>query len=113
MQIHVVKNADGVDEWMMVEMQGTLENGGRPLSDEVLGSLSWRRDDNEALLLVGHHLLEGKVSELEKPFLVVRSTPGEDAHSEERSMTIDAVVKRRIVFKNRPKPLVTQLSSPS
>ncbi|EYC10948.1 hypothetical protein Y032_0053g2385 [Ancylostoma ceylanicum] len=113
MQIHVVKNADGVDEWMMVEMQGTIENSGKPLSDEVLGSLSWRRDDNEALLLVGHHLLEGKVSELEKPFLVVRSTPGEDAHSDERSMIIDAVIRRRIVFKNRPKPLVTQLSSPS
>ncbi|KHJ83263.1 hypothetical protein OESDEN_17040 [Oesophagostomum dentatum] len=53
--------SDGIEEWMMVEMQGTVENSGRPLSDEVLGSLSWRRDDNEALLLVGHHLLEGKV----------------------------------------------------
>ncbi|ETN82023.1 Ctf8 [Necator americanus] len=98
---------------MMIEMQGTIENSGKPLSDEVLGSLSWRRDDNEALLLVGHHLLEGKVSELEKPFLVVRPTPGEDIHTKQRTMTIDAVIKRRLVFKNRPKPLVTQLSSPS
>ncbi|CAJ0596351.1 unnamed protein product [Cylicocyclus nassatus] len=112
MQINVIKNAEGVDEWMLIEMQGTVENGGKPLSDEVLGTLCWRRDDSEALLLVGHHLLEGKLSELEKPFLVVRSTSGEDPHANERSMTIDAIIKRRIVFRNRPKPIVKQVSTP-
>ncbi|VDM83565.1 unnamed protein product, partial [Strongylus vulgaris] len=105
----LVKLSEGIEEWMMIEMQGTIENGGKPLSDEVLttqlrrktrtvvdhrnhvsvlqpcsttyimiSSLCWRREDNEALLLVGHHLLEGKISELEKPFLVVRTTPGQD-----------------------------------
>ncbi|VDO22147.1 unnamed protein product [Haemonchus placei] len=64
MLIELVKNADGIGEYMIIELQGTIESCGRSLENETLGHLAWRIDNSEALLLIGHHLLEGKVSHL-------------------------------------------------
>ncbi|KAK6025562.1 hypothetical protein OSTOST_08534 [Ostertagia ostertagi] len=55
------------------------------------------------LALVLHQLLE-----LEKPFAVIRPTPREDEDADKRSMIIDAIITRKLVFRNRPKPLITQ-----
>lgn len=99
--------SDGLNEYMLIELQGTIENYGQPLAGQMLGTLVWRKDNSEALLLVGHHLLEGKISELEKPFLVLKpSPPNRDV--EERAMIVEAVIKRRLLFKNRPKPFALQ-----
>ncbi|KJH51696.1 Ctf8 [Dictyocaulus viviparus] len=107
MQIELVKNPDGFHEHMLIELQGTIENNGRPLADQVLGTLVWRKDNSEALLLIGHQLLEGKIIELEKPFLILRPLSSSQ-HFEERTMIVDAIIKRKLLFKNRPKPLVVQ-----
>ncbi|WKX88165.1 hypothetical protein Q1695_008090 [Nippostrongylus brasiliensis] len=93
---------------MIIEFQGTIDSSGQPLENEVLGHLTWRADNSEALLLIGHHLLEGKMVDLEKPFALIRQTPGEDPESQHSSMLIDAIIRRKLVFRNRPKPLVTQ-----
>ncbi|VDP01010.1 unnamed protein product [Heligmosomoides polygyrus] len=108
MQIQVVRNPDGVQEHVVIEFQGTIDSGGQTLENEVLGHLMWRIDNTEALLLIGHHLLEGKLVELDKPFALIRATPGESAEASERSMIIDAVIRRKVVFRNRPKPIITQ-----
>ncbi|KAK6055158.1 hypothetical protein COOONC_07336 [Cooperia oncophora] len=50
---------------MIIELQGTLDSCGRSLANETLGHLTWRKDNSEALLLIGHHLLEGKVCRVE------------------------------------------------
>ncbi|KAK5974524.1 Replication factor C complex [Trichostrongylus colubriformis] len=108
MQIELVRNADGLAEYMMIELQGTLDSCGRSLENETLGHLTWRKDNSEALLLIGHHLLEGKIHELEKPFALIRPTPDEEVDADKRSMIIDAIISRKLVFRNRPKPLITQ-----
>nr|CDJ91264.1 Chromosome transmission fidelity protein 8 domain containing protein [Haemonchus contortus] len=108
MLIELVKNADGISEYMIIELQGTIESCGRSLENETLGHLAWRIDNSEALLLIGHHLLEGKLVELEMPFAVIRPAVGEDAETDQRSMTVDAIITRKVVFRNRPKPLITQ-----
>uniref|UniRef100_A0A1I7XCW2 PLAT domain-containing protein n=1 Tax=Heterorhabditis bacteriophora TaxID=37862 RepID=A0A1I7XCW2_HETBA len=38
MQINLIKNEQGTDEWLMVEMQGSIENGDLPLSGEMIGT---------------------------------------------------------------------------
>jgi chromosome transmission fidelity protein 8 len=74
-------------------------------------------------LIIGHHLLEGKVVTLPKPLGVVHrkesskrhSYPGdgdssrsvEDALNSGVSWGIVAVVKKKIVFSKRPMPIVS------
>lgn len=74
-------------------------------------------------LRIGHHLLEGQIVSLTKPFAVLlRSSPlnareplqahGEDADDQSQLGTQDvsydvaAIVKKKIVFSKRPVPIV-------
>ncbi|PAV59688.1 hypothetical protein WR25_21271 [Diploscapter pachys] len=116
MQIHVVRNEAGVDEWTIVELQGSLEVSGHSLDGKILGNLCWRKDTKEAILIIGNHLLEGKFTQLEKPLLVGKNfkifwreflqvaVPNAD----DQSYVVNAVIRRKLLFKLRPKPIVTK-----
>jgi chromosome transmission fidelity protein 8 len=78
--------------------------------------------------MIGHHLLEGKVANLNKPLAVLKrpgsvaqnTTTGEmdmmddPQHHPQDSVSWDmiAIVKRKIVFSKRPMPIVN-LKPPS
>ncbi|GMT28421.1 hypothetical protein PFISCL1PPCAC_19718, partial [Pristionchus fissidentatus] len=94
----------GVEEWMLIDMQGEINNGGRPFDKEMLCNIGWRKDNSEALMLIGHHLLEGKIVPLEKPYLVI--APGEQ--DGKKIMHAEGIIRRKLVFKLRPKPIVTK-----
>ncbi|KAF7289613.1 hypothetical protein HMN09_01323500 [Mycena chlorophos] len=57
-----------------------------------------------ATLRIGHHLLEGRVTQLAKPLAVLQRIAGE--HSRRRSRGAIALIKRKIVFSKRPTPIV-------
>lgn len=68
-------------------------------------------------MIIGHHLLTGKVTKLEKPFAVISkgsdcAHPAVDAmetdtsHPGDTEYTVVAMIRKKVVFKVRPKPIV-------
>lgn len=136
----IIQMADHPGEWGIVELQGQLETRDEVSFDNMhIGNLHFdsRGTPN---LIVGHHLLTGKVVELDKPFAVLKKTvvggqskshssipisdvelepdtatssmeyelEGADTGSGTSTYEIIALITKKIIFKNRPKPIITK-----
>ncbi|KAI0695400.1 Ctf8-domain-containing protein [Cytidiella melzeri] len=105
----------GTDELVLIELQGALEVEGQT-AGQLVGKLDLETDPKKPTLLIGHHLLEGKLVNLAKPLGVMHKTSGKfdegvDALHEVGSSPppewdIVAVVRRKMVFAKRPMPMV-------
>eukprot|EP01102_Stenamoeba_stenopodia_P012622 TRINITY_DN400_c0_g1_i3.p1 TRINITY_DN400_c0_g1~~TRINITY_DN400_c0_g1_i3.p1 ORF type:complete len:147 (+),score=19.70 TRINITY_DN400_c0_g1_i3:54-443(+) len=112
-------------EWAMVELQGSLDlrhtNQSDSLSCEQLeiGTLALK-ENGAPTMTIGSHLLEGAVVELKKPLLVIRNTTttttvgakdnegvAGDPDSPPKTYNVVGVVKRKFLFRSRPKPVAS------
>ncbi|EMD33943.1 hypothetical protein CERSUDRAFT_107735 [Gelatoporia subvermispora B] len=81
----------------------------------MVGTLSVDEATKKPTLLIGHHLLEGKLVNLPKPLAIMQRAPAASTDNLEddtregstnASWNIVAVVKRKMVFSKRPMPMV-------
>ncbi|CAL2030607.1 hypothetical protein CAEBREN_01043 [Caenorhabditis brenneri] len=103
MQIKLIHNPEGDQEWMGIEMHGTIAPQEGSFDRKTLGTLCWG-DNNNVYMVIGNQTLEGKVSKTDRPLLVIQKTEcGDDG---EKNAVVRAVIRKKIVFKARPRPLV-------
>ena len=111
----------------MVELQGQLETRDQvPFDNMHIGDLHFdsRGTPN---LIVGHHLLTGKIITLDKPFAVLLKKKSKTVCSSDEGLKwrmgtepqpttrgttteyeVAALITEKIIFKNRPKPIITK-----
>jgi hypothetical protein len=75
---------NGLSEWTIVELQGTLEISG-PVDGRHFANLTWKEEGKTAELTIDHQLLEGQLVRLTKPFLVLDRGNLRDEEEEEAS----------------------------
>ncbi|KAF7289632.1 hypothetical protein HMN09_01325400 [Mycena chlorophos] len=121
-------------EVVLVELQGALEVDYVKPSErdgKLVGKLGLDNSGNTATLRIGHHLLEGRVTQLAKPLAVLQCIVGEQAGVADMDIDVPlddeedaasqqapsetqtttgwdaiALIKRKIVFSKRPTPIV-------
>ena len=103
-------------EWIIIELQGTVgTHKNVPLKDVGFGDLHFNTQ-GEPMLVLGHHLLTGKVLKLCNPIAVfAKQTRANDSTLSESDMSektfdyeVIALVKKKIVFASRPKPILVK-----
>ncbi|XP_043284752.1 chromosome transmission fidelity protein 8 homolog [Venturia canescens] len=113
-----IKREDGVlQEWVIIELQGDLSHSsGNIENSSFIGDLHFTKEGTP-ILIIGVHVLSGKETALPKPFAVLkrmrRKINGEaiEGRNIEESFkteyVVKALVKKKLIFKGRPKPIVT------
>ncbi len=112
MQIFIQK-AQNSSELCLIEMQGDLESrlgADVSLAGKFIGDAHFTKDNGVPILIIGHHILYGKVVKLEKPFAVLRKVKTDsDSGSSKTEFEVDAIIKKKLLFKARPKPIIANV----
>ncbi|KAL1319338.1 hypothetical protein HN51_071629 [Arachis hypogaea] len=104
-------------EWAIVELQGVVEP--QPgfhdsLPNLQIGTLCRPSSQEVYTLTIGYHELTGSKVPLKKPMMVlkkVKHSPidrGESSGCGEVELQVVGIIRHRILFKNRPKALISK-----
>ncbi|XP_050425300.1 chromosome transmission fidelity protein 8 homolog [Adelges cooleyi] len=100
-----------IAEWAAIEIQGELESRhNTPLECQYVGDLFATVKDNVPILIIGHHILYGKMETFARPLAVMKKEVISGEKGEGGEYTVVAVVTKKLLFKNRPKPIIANVN---
>jgi chromosome transmission fidelity protein 8 len=117
MIIEISNSSTSLQEFVTVELQGTITS----LSEDVyanvaLGNMVVKQNDR-VHLQVGNHRVIGTIESLHKPLVVLKKVTAMNSSMEDPSFDdkkkeycVEAVIRRRIIFTERPQPIVNETS---
>ncbi|XP_034122766.1 chromosome transmission fidelity protein 8 homolog [Drosophila guanche] len=74
MPILVKTQSAGTGDWAIVELQGDLEvRNDQDMHDQFIGDLYYNKY-GQPILIIGHHILQGREQKLDKPFAVLEKS---------------------------------------
>ncbi|XP_034659005.1 chromosome transmission fidelity protein 8 homolog [Drosophila subobscura] len=74
MPILVKTQSSGSGDWAIVELQGDLEvRNDQDMHDQFIGDLYYNKY-GQPILIIGHHILQGREQKLDKPFAVLEKS---------------------------------------
>ena len=90
----------------MLELQGGLTptDSQAVLSSLKLGTIVIEGETHT--LTIGKHRLEGRLVSIKKPFAVLQKRCAPDVEDKETCYDVVGVIRQKLHFKSRPKPLV-------
>jgi hypothetical protein len=104
-------NNSNDNEWCILELQGEVIG---ELDDNVLGTITI--NNNTAIMTIGQLILEGSVTTLKSPFIVIEKKNNKNKNDsnntdnmiidDDSSSTIDieGYAYKKIIFNSRPRP---------
>lgn len=107
-----------VETWAVIDLQGDLKFEEIDNSDDrLIGDLHFTKD-GIPILIIGIHVLHGKEITLSKPLVVLekhhdtRDETIEEKAAAKTEYFVKAIVKKKLLFKSRPKPIVINPPKP-
>ncbi|XP_056643922.1 chromosome transmission fidelity protein 8 homolog [Diorhabda sublineata] len=93
------------DEWSIIELQGDLKSHSESnFEGQFIGDLQYTKT-GIPILIIGHHLIYGKETKIEKPFALIEKQEVDG----KIEFVVKAIIKNKIIFKTRPKPIVAKM----
>ena len=101
------------EEWAIIELQGDLKFNSTNITNVYIGDLHFTKSDTP-ILIIGIHVLHGKQMVLPKPFAVLVKKKNEEVNTtnifeKQPEYIIKALIKKKIIFRSRPKSIVTNV----
>ncbi|EDV25472.1 uncharacterized protein TRIADDRAFT_55593 [Trichoplax adhaerens] len=118
--VQIIVHCDQLAEWCLIELQGRLEqsDGCSESTDPAKVGNIYFDDKNTPYIIIGSHILDGKVVQIDKPLVVLEKGTLNDQSSESDmnhenknksvEYSIKGIIKTKLIFKSRPKPIVLQ-----
>jgi len=113
------------DEWAVIEMQGDLESriGDMSLGGKFVGDLHYDTAKHTPILIIGHHILHGKIVDCERPLVAIEKKSCPVPHQDQMDVDEDdalrtntsteyvvrSIIRKKFIFKTRPKPIIANV----
>merc|ERR1711951_107652 len=113
--VRIPEDATRNSSLAIIEMQGDLESraGDVDMAGKLIGDLSFSKDgSNTPMLIIGHHILYGKIVNLDNPMVVMHKTShteSEDMGDSTTSYLVQSIIRKKLLFKTRPKPIIANV----
>ncbi|XP_033320974.1 chromosome transmission fidelity protein 8 homolog [Megalopta genalis] len=108
-----IKRDGELEEWAIVELQGDLKFDSANTTNKYIADLHFT-NSGTPILIIGIHVLHGKEVALPKPFAVLeKKANGTSIETDESEVKteyiVKAIVKKKLIFRSRPKPIITNV----